>query len=118
MRTHCEGAHDTHATLSVNTQFQKPPIKRPKSSPTEFAAGLLFPIVAGTLVYSLMTPPSIPPGDSSVVAAASFTDPTPLKLPAPMTQPIGDIIEFVVGRNDTLERIFRQARLNLEDLAT
>ncbi|MBC7983875.1 MAG: peptidoglycan DD-metalloendopeptidase family protein [Candidatus Obscuribacterales bacterium] len=41
-----------------------------------------------------------------------------IELPPPILEPLGDDIEFVVRRNDTLERIFRQLRLNLEDLAT
>ncbi|HEY5808442.1 MAG TPA: M23 family metallopeptidase, partial [Povalibacter sp.] len=42
--------------------------------------------------------------------------PEALSLP-PIPQPLGDTLEFVVRRNDTLDRIFRQLKLNLNDLA-
>jgi len=35
----------------------------------------------------------------------------------PIMKPIGDAIDFIVKRNDTLEQIFRRMRLSLEDLA-
>jgi murein DD-endopeptidase MepM/ murein hydrolase activator NlpD len=84
-----------------------------------FGAGFLLPLVGGFLAYSLtsVAPPSaIGSAPNSVLLQG--LDTAAVTPSEPVTQPIGDIIELVVGRNDTLERIFRQARLNLDDLAT
>lgn len=83
-----------------------------------FGAGFLLPLAGGLLAY-LLTPPATAPihVDASILTPAVI-DPTLEKIPDPIVQPIGQIVELVVGRNDTLERLFRQARLNLEDLAT
>jgi murein DD-endopeptidase MepM/ murein hydrolase activator NlpD len=81
-----------------------------------FAAGFLLPLFGGLVTYSLTTAPSsITPGVTE--KPAQLLEAPPLLLPEPVAQPIGDMVEFIVGRNDTLERIFRQARLSLEDLA-
>lgn len=53
---------------------------------------------------------TVPTADSIL---ASVTEPA-----KPLTKPIGDAVDFIVRRNDTLERIFRQLSLNLDDLAT
>src|SRR5690349_16517578 len=39
-------------------------------------------------------------------------------VPTEMPQLLGDTVEFVVRRNDTMDRIFRQLKLNLTDLAS
>ncbi len=51
-----------------------------------------------------------------VVSSDSLSAPamTPVALPSP--KPLGDKIEFIVRRNDTLESIFRHLKLSLEDL--
>jgi len=36
----------------------------------------------------------------------------------PVIKPLGDAVDVVVRRNDTLEQIFRQMRISLDDLAT
>lgn len=43
-------------------------------------------------------------------------EPVTLALP-PVPEPLGDTLEFVVRRNDTMDRIFRQLKLSLNDLA-
>jgi murein DD-endopeptidase MepM/ murein hydrolase activator NlpD len=40
-----------------------------------------------------------------------------LQSASPIPKPLGDTVEFVVRRNDTLDRIFRQLKLDLTDLA-
>src|SRR5262245_36596351 len=57
-----------------------------------------------------------PPLAVPALTAADLPALQPLIPPAP--EPLGDTIEFVVRRNDTLDRIFRQLKLSLNDLAT
>ena len=83
-----------------------------------FLIGFLLPIAGGILAYSLTASNvSIAPAAPLTDTTQNILDPVPLTLPDLATPPVGDIIEFVVGRNDTMERIFRQAKLNLDDLA-
>ena len=85
-----------------------------------FASGLLLPLIGGLLVYSLRdespTSPSTTPAPT-----ITLPDLPALELPAaepdPIPKPLGDTVEFVVRRNDTLDRIFRQLKLSLTDLA-
>ena len=84
-----------------------------------FVSGLLLPLIGGAIAYVLanreapvLAPPPLQPDalglDLSVL---------PIEQLSPV-QPIGQTIEFVVRRNDTLDRIFRQLKLNLTDLAS
>jgi murein DD-endopeptidase MepM/ murein hydrolase activator NlpD len=84
-----------------------------------FVSGLLLPLLGGAIAYVLanreapvLAPPPLQPDalglDLSVL---------PIEQLSPV-QPIGQTIEFVVRRNDTLDRIFRQLKLNLTDLAS
>jgi murein DD-endopeptidase MepM/ murein hydrolase activator NlpD len=66
------------------------------------------------------------PPDSATSAAASPTSKTPTALPTAAAPPspiiiqqasVASIIEIVVGRNDTLDAIFRRMSLNKSDLA-
>ncbi|NLG78133.1 MAG: peptidoglycan DD-metalloendopeptidase family protein [Xanthomonadaceae bacterium] len=85
-----------------------------------FASGLLIPLIGGLLVYSLREES---PTSTSTVPAPTITLPelpaleTPEAEPDPIPKPLGDTVEFVVRRNDTLDRIFRQLKLSLTDLA-
>ncbi len=70
--------------------------------------------------------------ESAAPPASNVIPPTPLTLPdlelpttsvpmiepAPIPKPLGDTVEFVVRRNDTLDRIFRQLKVSLGDLAS
>jgi murein DD-endopeptidase MepM/ murein hydrolase activator NlpD len=77
------------------------------------ALALALPI-AGGMVYRFTSPTlSVP---DHVPVTVTILDHA-LQLPQHIVQPIGDVIETVVRRNDTLDRIFRQAKLNLDDLA-
>jgi murein DD-endopeptidase MepM/ murein hydrolase activator NlpD len=88
-----------------------------------FASGLLLPLLGGVVAYTLSNrgqleeaaqqlPPASLPLDQ--LAPTSIED--LIRPQAP--QPLGDTVEFVVRRNDTLDRIFRQLKLNLTDLAS
>src|SRR5690606_30365845 len=74
----------------------------------------------GLLVYSLREES---PTSTSTVPAPTITLPelpaleTPEAEPDPIPKPLGDTVEFIVRRNDTLDRIFRQLKLSLTDLA-
>ncbi len=85
-----------------------------------FASGLLLPLIGGVLVHSLRDKP---PNAGATSPAPTVTLP---ELPAPevsaaepdpIPKPLGDTVEFIVRRNDTLDRIFRQLKLSLTDLA-
>lgn len=85
-----------------------------------FASGLLLPLIGGYLVHSLL---NRPPSDSAEPPTATIALPelpaleAPAVEPEPIPKPLGDTVEFVVRQNDTLDRIFRQLKLNLADLA-
>lgn len=85
-----------------------------------FISGLLLPLLGAVLAYLLTRDPASP--DQNTLSAPSITPSmlpqvTPQDIAASIPQPLGDSIEFVVRRNDTLDRIFRQLKLNLTDLA-
>jgi len=85
-----------------------------------FISGLLLPLIGGAVAYVLanrespvLAPPPLPP-DALGLDLSSL----PIEQLSPISQPLGQTIEFVVRRNDTLDRIFRQLKLNLTDLAS
>jgi murein DD-endopeptidase MepM/ murein hydrolase activator NlpD len=87
-----------------------------------FASGLLVPLMGGIIAYALTTreaPIAAPPQLHDIMGLAS---PPPLPIEVPTGElippPLGDTVEFVVRRNDTLDRIFRQLKLSLTDLAS
>jgi murein DD-endopeptidase MepM/ murein hydrolase activator NlpD len=85
-----------------------------------FASGLMLPLAGALIAYLIARNPveeplpSLPAITSSPLPAL---EPEALALP-PVPAPLGDTLEFVVRRNDTLDRIFRQLKLSLNDLAT
>lgn len=85
-----------------------------------FISGLLLPLVGGTVAYFMVNrePELAPPPLQSDALGLEFPV-LPIEQQAPaVPQPIGQTVEFVVRRNDTLDRIFRQLKLNLTDLAS
>lgn len=71
------------------------------------------PLVIGAATLMLWRSPDVAGTDA----------PTAMDLPAPVAAvaepaPTGEQVDFIVQRADTLERIFRRLKLNLEDLAT
>lgn len=87
-----------------------------------FASGLMLPLLGGLIAYLLARNPAVIPGEEAATVPALVSEalpslqPQPLAIPA-VPQPLGDTLEFVVRRNDTLDRIFRQLKLSLNDLA-
>lgn len=87
-----------------------------------FASGLLIPLIGGFIVHTLIereaTSPAPAVSDAPSVSLPDLPSLAPPAVePEPIPKPLGDTVEFVVRRNDTLDRIFRQLQLNLADLA-
>jgi murein DD-endopeptidase MepM/ murein hydrolase activator NlpD len=87
-----------------------------------FVSGLLVPLIGGIIAYNLaMKDASVPTPPQLSATALGLSDIPPIRIDdvaaAPIPQPLGDTVEFVVRRNDTLDRIFRQLKLSLTDLA-
>ena len=83
----------------------------------------MLPVVGGLLAYMLAKYPASVPAEQSAAAPSSVavalpTLETPVIPDPTIPLPLGDTIEFVVHRNDTLDRIFRQLQLSLNDLAS
>jgi len=86
-----------------------------------FLSFLALTLVAGVTLYTItgnqpeefqspLQVPTLAPGDIPLQRPDDL-----LATPAPKT--LGETVEFVVRRNDTLDRIFRQLKLSLADLA-
>lgn len=111
------------SSTSARTAFDyKPQSARATSHARWFISGLLLPLIGGIVAYAIAT------RDNSLVTprqqAISLTNLPPIEMqdvtiPAVMPPSLlGDTVEFVVRRNDTMDRIFRQLKLNLADLAS
>jgi murein DD-endopeptidase MepM/ murein hydrolase activator NlpD len=92
-----------------------------------FASGLLIPLIGGLLIHTLIerrpgsprTMLRVPPQTPLELPELRFpTITAPIVLPTEIPKPLGDTVEFVVRRNDTMDRIFRQLKLSLTDLAS
>jgi murein DD-endopeptidase MepM/ murein hydrolase activator NlpD len=86
-----------------------------------FISGLMVPIAGGVIAYLLTNNAAQFADETAAVeslppTALPVIEPAPLQI-EPIPQPLGDTMEFVVRRNDTLDRIFRQLKLDLSDLA-
>jgi len=85
------------------------------------ACGLLIPLVGALIVHSFF---GTQPTSSTHTLPSAASDlpefpPAPVVTPEPLEEePLGETVELVVRRNDTLDRIFRQHKLSLTDLAT
>jgi murein DD-endopeptidase MepM/ murein hydrolase activator NlpD len=94
------------------------PMSRRSAHAKWFASGLLLPLIGGGIAYMLANrePPALaPPPLQADALGLDLTLPIE-QLSVP--QPLGQSVEFVVRRNDTLDRIFRHLKLNLTDLAS
>ena len=80
-------------------------------------AGILFPLIGGAITYFLISSkPASPPAPTNLVQGISARA-LPESPVTPAIAPVGETVRFVVRRNDTLDQIFRQLKLNLQDLA-
>ncbi|HEX7116116.1 MAG TPA: peptidoglycan DD-metalloendopeptidase family protein [Steroidobacter sp.] len=87
-----------------------------------FASGLLIPLLGGAIAYLVTREPAhvsvhAPAEPTHLQAPAVQAPETPLPAPEVDPKPPGETVEFVVRRNDTLDRIFRQLKLSVTDLA-
>jgi murein DD-endopeptidase MepM/ murein hydrolase activator NlpD len=87
-----------------------------------FASVLALTLLAGIAIYSVSRPKQPAPTDALVNVPVLTPGDLPLQrsddlagTPAP--KQLGETVDYVVRRNDTLDRIFRQLNLNLADLA-
>ena len=86
-----------------------------------FVSGLLLPLFGGVIAYLLANreSPALAPPPLQADALGLDLGSLPIEqLSPPVPQPFGQTVEFVVRRNDTLDRIFRQLKLSLTDLAS
>lgn len=96
---------------------------RPAIHARWFASGLLVPLVGGLIAHTIMERQTARAPTTSHAPATAISVPelpalaVPEPQPKPVSEPLGDTVEFVVRRNDTLDRIFRQLKLSLTDLA-
>lgn len=103
--------------------FDYKPRSTPASAATHarwFVSGLIIPLIGGLLAYALTQTPAT--NEQALVAPAIVPSMLPklepLDVAAALPPAVGESIEFVVRRNDTLDRIFRTLKLNLTDLAS
>lgn len=88
-----------------------------------FVLGLALPLLGAVITYKIFSPAVKVSGLQPDTEFSKLTRQTMPELPlpeiAPTTPDLGMVktVEFVVRRNDTMERIFRQLQLSLEDLA-
>ena len=75
-----------------------------------FASGLLIPLIGGFIVHTMIEREAVSPApvsDMPLVSLPELPSLTPPTVePEPIPKPLGDTVEFVVRRNDTLDRIF------------
>lgn len=86
-----------------------------------FITGLVVPLIGGIVAYTISKNPSSLLGQQLEVPQLATADLPPMSLPALpieiIDQPLGEKTQYVVRRNDTLDRIFRQLKLSLTDLS-
>jgi murein DD-endopeptidase MepM/ murein hydrolase activator NlpD len=121
MKKGFQGSPDSGARARTAFDY-KPQGGRSTSHARWFVSGLVLPLIGGIIAYAMAT------RDDSFVAprqpAISLNNLPPIEienLAIPAAMPpslLGDTVEFVVRRNDTMDRIFRQLKLNLTDLAS
>jgi murein DD-endopeptidase MepM/ murein hydrolase activator NlpD len=107
---------------TATTAFDYKPQRTRTSHARWFVSGLALPLIGGVIAYAMATrddsfsAPRQPAISLDNLPPIKFE---PLKIPATMPPSLlGDTVEYVVRRNDTMDRIFRQLKLNLADLAT
>ncbi|HSN71540.1 MAG TPA: LysM-like peptidoglycan-binding domain-containing protein, partial [Steroidobacteraceae bacterium] len=100
----------------------RPPASEPVKSLDHarwLIAGVLLPLAVGAIIFSIIDdrPAATSPDprlDLFEITAQALPE---LPLPPARVEPVGETVEFIVRRNDTLDRIFRQLELSLGDLA-
>ncbi|HLS81384.1 MAG TPA: peptidoglycan DD-metalloendopeptidase family protein [Steroidobacter sp.] len=86
-------------------------------------SGLLASFIGGGLIYTAtkqydeVAAPTAAPVAAPEIEQNSAPPAEEIDQASVLPQPLGETIEFVVRRNDTLDRIFRHLKLNIADLA-
>nr|WP_298724097.1 peptidoglycan DD-metalloendopeptidase family protein [uncultured Steroidobacter sp.] len=116
-------ANSASAAPSARTAFDyKPQSTRSSNHARWFVSGLVLPLVGGLIAYGVATrdgsfiSPRQPAVNMDNLPPIEIED-VQVPLSAMPTSILGDTVEYVVRRNDTMDRIFRQLKLNLTDLA-
>lgn len=99
-----------------NDEKTKSPAARRKLPPSWRYASLALPLVGG-LAYVLAGNLVLTAPDAAVPAADTDVADVSDVAASPARAAFGKTIDFVVRRNDTLERIFRRLQLSLTDLS-
>ena len=82
-----------------------------------FASGLLIPLIGGLVIHTIVerqpdrspTATAVPPQTTIELPELELPNLTaPAVEPNPIPKPLGDTVEFVVRRNDTMDRLFRR----------
>lgn len=111
-----------HSGTTATTGFDYKPQRERTSHARWFVSGLVLPLIGGVIAYTMATRDDSLGAPRQPVISLENLPPIkfdPVKIPAEMPPSLlGDTVEYVVRRNDTMDRIFRQLKLNLTDLAT
>ncbi|HET9444821.1 MAG TPA: peptidoglycan DD-metalloendopeptidase family protein [Steroidobacteraceae bacterium] len=85
-----------------------------------FVSGLLLPLIGAGIAYVVAKrePPAIAPPPLQPDALGLDLSALPIEQLSAVPTQLGQTVEFVVRRNDTLDRIFRHLKLSLTDLAS
>lgn len=108
---------------TARTAFDYKPQSTRSTSPTRwFVSGLALPLIGGLIAYGVAThegsfiSPRQPAVNMENLPPIEIGD-VPIPVEEMQSSLLGDTVEYVVRRNDTMDRIFRQLKLNLTDLA-
>jgi murein DD-endopeptidase MepM/ murein hydrolase activator NlpD len=119
-----KGFQANPTTPAARTAFDyKPQKTRNTSHARWFISGLALPLIGGLIAYGVATREGSffsarqPTVDIENLPPIEIAD-VPIPEDAMPSSLLGDTVEYVVRRNDTMDRIFRQLKLNLTDLAT
>ncbi len=85
-----------------------------------FASGLVLPLLATAIAFYVSREPAQELTETQPIFSPDLPEIplAPLEIEPLPPEPRGTQIDYVVRRNDTLDRIFRQLDLSLRDLAT
>jgi len=116
-------ANSSSAAPIARTAFDyKPQSTRSSNHARWFVSGLVLPLIGGLIAYGVATrdgsflSPRQPTVNLNNLPPIEIAE-VEIPVTAMPSSILGDTVEYVVVRNDTMDRIFRQLKLNLTDLA-
>jgi murein DD-endopeptidase MepM/ murein hydrolase activator NlpD len=85
-----------------------------------FAVGAVLPLIGAVVAYYVSREPAPQLSDNIPLASAQLPEIAvqPVEIEPLPPEPAGTQVEYVVQRNDTLDRIFRQLGLSVRELST